>query len=590
MKDESVIFNSRIYTEPYGANNESNSHVFDDNSNDSKKIINMENNSNNISNNNIENNNSNNNKIINSINDNISNNQKSFNSSDVDTNNEGIMLMHFICKICNTVPLLIFKSYRLVQYKCKCHESTLQKIEKILDENIYDERINNYKRIGINDASLNSEKDDSKFKISIIIENELKEKQNKPHLLSLKCHEHEEIFSYYCFKCEQNICRKCLSETPAHIEHYTDEIELFDIKYFQINPIVKIIEDNLLIKTKENDSNKYKNLKKLMSIIIEDYKNYPNHSHFSTIASCSQILQASEVKENNKNIIIENKNFVYVKNKRELEDNFANAHYIKTITINKCNKNIISSMELLKSDLINLIELNLSDNCIICIEPLANNKMENLEKLNLSLNDIDDSNIKYFFELDLPKLKDLNLYSNKLTNPELLKFKNNARNLPNLEIFFIGNNKFKFTEKNKDDGYDFSSVIEIGISRNFFNQDSIKYIHCFKLTNLKMIYLSNNNLERFDFINGLELPSITEFWLNNNNFTTFEPLEKYKTLEVIEMKNNNINDIENIEEFIKTMTNLKRFNLEGNKFEYDLLNNLLVDSQVQRCKIIINPY
>ena len=238
----------------------------------------------------------------------------------------------------------------------------------------------------------------------------------------------------------------------------------------------------------------------------------------------------------------------------------------------------------------NLIELNLSDNSINSIEVLANNKMENLEILNLSCNEIDDSNIKYFFQLDFPKLKDLNLFLNKLTDPELLKFKNDEKNLPKLEIFFIGKNKFKFNEKNKNDRYDFFSVKEIGISRKFFNQDSIKYIQCFTLTNLEIIYLSNNNLEKFDFINGLELPSIKEFWLNDNNFAVFEPLEKYENLEVIEMKNNNIKDIDNIGEFINRMKKLKRFNLEGNKFEYNLLNNLLIDSQVNNCKIIINPY
>ena len=237
-----------------------------------------------------------------------------------------------------------------------------------------------------------------------------------------------------------------------------------------------------------------------------------------------------------------------------------------------------------------MTELNLKDNFIKSIEPLANNRMENLEILNLACNDIDDSNVKYFFEFDFPKLKDLNLFQNKLTNPELFKFKNDTNKLPTLEIFFVGNNKFRFNKKNLNDNYNFSSVLEIGISKNCFNQESIKYIQCFTFSNLEIIYLSNNNLENFDFIKNLELPVIKEFWLNNNNFSLFEPLEKYKTLEKIEMKNNNIKDIYNIVEFINNFKNLKRFDLEGNKFDTDnILNKMSLDIIKKDIKIIINP-
>ena len=581
QNDTNCGMNSDIYNE---VNNDNSYNV---NINSIINCINITNDNNrNINNSNNINNNSNNKNKIN-INNN-SNNKKEKDLSEKEANDEG--KMHFICKRCNTVPFLKFISFNLVYYRCNCHESSKLTVDEILNINIYDERMNNYIKTENKDISQNNKrdkKDDFTCKKSSYINNEEKEKHREPHFLSLKCLEHEEIFVYYCFKCNQNICRRCLRETPDHVEHYNEPIELFDIKFNKIDTILKNIEDTL--KVKNNDSNKIKKFKKLMNIIIEDYRNFPNHSHFLIIESCNQLLQKSGSEKNsNKDSI--NENFVYIKNQKELEDNLENPHKIKKIIINTCNKNIISSMGFLNSELINLIELNLSDNSINSIEVLANNKMENLEILNLSCNEIDDSNIKYFFQLDFPKLKDLNLFLNKLTDPELLKFKNDENNLPKLEIFFIGKNKFKFNEKNKNDRYDFFSVKEIGISRKFFNQDSIKYIQCFTLTNLEIIYLSNNNLEKFDFINGLELPSIKEFWLNDNNFAVFEPLEKYENLEVIEMKNNNIKDIDNIGEFINRMKKLTRFNLEGNKFEYNLLNNLLIDSQVNNCKIIINPY
>ena len=265
---------------------------------------------------------------------------------------------------------------------------------------------------------------------------------------------------------------------------------------------------------------------------------------------------------------------------------------IKKISINKFNPNILSSLQILGQDLINLNELDLKENSIKDISLLTNIKLENLEILNLACNEIDDSNLEYFFQLDFPKLRDLNLFQNKLTNPKLLKLKNDTNKFPKLKIFYIGYNKFIFNNDNKNDIYDFSSVLEIGLSRNFFNSKSIEYIRCFTLTNLEIIYLSYNNLENLDFVKNLDLPSIVEFWINYNNLKTFEQLKKYKTLEIIEMKNNNINYIGNIKNFVLSFNGLKKFNLEGNKIQYDMLNNIDVDAIIQEYKIqiIINPY
>ena len=34
-----------------------------------------------------------------------------------------------------------------------------------------------------------------------------------------KCINHNDIYSYYCKNCEENICQKCLNETKIHEEH-----------------------------------------------------------------------------------------------------------------------------------------------------------------------------------------------------------------------------------------------------------------------------------------------------------------------------------------------------------------------------------
>lgn len=484
---------------------------------------------------------------------------------------------HIICKKCNTVPSLEFISYNKVYYKCKCYELT-QTIDNILDINIFDENKNNYRR-NEND-NVSSQNDESSNTQNLIIE--VKE-EDKFKQISVKCKEHNEVFAYYCKECKLNICRECLKQSEMHKIH---ELFIFDVNYFEINKIIK--NYNEYIKLKENDSKEIKNFKKLVIIIFDDFKNFTNYFHFSTIKSFHKFLQKKGREQNSDINSEENKNYIYIINKKELDDNFNNANNIRKINIEKSDQNIISFIKILGPDLINLIELELKESNIISIESLANNKLENLQILNLACNQIDDSNIKYFFQLDFPKLNDLNLYGNKLTNPELLKLKNDTKKLPNLKLFFIGNNKFKFCDNNLNDKYNFASVIEIGISRNFFNQNSIKYIKCFTFTNLEFIYLSYNNLEKFDFINDLELPVIKEFWVNYNNLTTFEPLVKYKTLEVIEIKNNNIKvvDLENIEDFIKNFKGLKRINLEGNDVS-DLLNNLTIEKIKKLYKVDI---
>ena len=89
------------------------------------------------------------------------------------------------------------------------------------------------------------------------------------------------------------------------------------------------------------------------------------------------------------------------------------------------------------------------------------------------------------------------------------------------------------------------------------------------------------------------MPSIKEFWLNYNNLNEFYPLKKYKTLEIIEMRENNINDIENLEEFIKSFNCLKRLNLEKNNINYDLISYLSLEeikNNNDNIEIIINFY
>ena len=237
----------------------------------------------------------------------------------------------------------------------------------------------------------------------------------------LLCQLHKEEFSYFCLECGKNICRKCLRKTNKHKGH---KFKLFDNICNEIDPIVEFIENNL--KKREEESNENSDFIKLMTIIIDVYNNYPNISHFEIISSCENLLK----KKNYQDTYEKSIKYINIKNENELNYHLNNIQNIKTISINEGNPHIIEKLKI--AELINLTELNLSDNNINNIKLLTNIKLVQLKELNLAINKIDDSNIEYFSKLDFPNLTDLNIYQNKSTDPEILKFQNKSKNLPSL--------------------------------------------------------------------------------------------------------------------------------------------------------------
>ena len=226
------------------------------------------------------------------------------------------------------------------------------------------------------------------------------------------------------------------------------------------------------------------------------------------------------------------------------------------------------------------------------IYSLTTKKMEKLKILDLAINEIDDSNIVYFYALDFPELSKLNIFQNKITNVEIFQFKNNKKNLPKLEIFYIGSNIINFDEKNiniKKTKYDLSSIKEIGFSLQVFSQKTINFIHCFTLIDIEFLYLNSNNLENLDFVEDLDLPHIKQFWLNNNQITNFQPLEKFKTLERIEMENNKIENIDFLEDFFGQVKNLQLFNLKRNNIMIGFANRDFFEIVKEEKKALFDP-
>ena len=479
--------------------------------------------------------------------DKLTEKEESSNIQNEDNNNNNNILiryqrLHFFCKNCQTVPRIEIQSYENINYYCKCHEIKNQPIANALNLNVFDE--------------LKFTPDDF-----------------------LKCPDHANNFAYYCKDCKENVCRECISKTFDHKDHI---LEIFDEYFRDLNGIaeniLKIFENN-------NDINMV-NLKRLMSAIINDFTNFPNYSHFFIIRQCYLFL--SDPKSSTHKIAAIK--YDYIKDLKDLIDFKGDLKNIKKIILSRQNIKDLNDIKF--GELINLTELDLSHNDITCIESLSKYKLPNLKILNLTVNLIDDSNKEYFYEFDFPELTVLNLFQNKLTDYEIFKLNNN-KNMPKLNLVFIGGNIFQFPKelKSKDElKFDFSTVNEIGLSKSVFDKDSIMFLPCFDFRNLTIIYLQGNNINSLNFVENLELPIIKEIWLSNNQLTEFEPLKKFKTLEKIEMKNNKISDIEEIDTFIKHLPKIKSINFIGNCIKFDfLVRNILELQMKDGITILVNP-
>ena len=65
-------------------------------------------------------------------------------------------------------------------------------------------------------------------------------------------------------------------------------------------------------------------------------------------------------------------------------------------------------------------------------------------------------------------------------------------------------------------------------------------------------------------------------------------LTKYKTLNIIEMRNNFIKNIDRLISFLEELPELKQFNIKGNNIDMYLLENAKIMNSVKKLKNIRN--
>jgi Leucine-rich repeat (LRR) protein len=259
-----------------------------------------------------------------------------------------------------------------------------------------------------------------------------------------------------------------------------------------------------------------------------------------------------------------------------------NPEIIIEITIVNSNLNDIT--KLCDSNLVNLEKLYLLENSITNIKPLLRAKFTKIKSLGFGRNKIGDENIPYLLEMKFDQLEELNLYSNNLTDCKIFNLQSN-QNLPNLKIFYIGNNRIDWIKRNSiDRAYNFKNLITIGLTSGIFDDKTIENINSFDFSNLKIIYLSRCDIHSLDFVNKLELPCIEEFYINTTFINEFYPLSKYKYLKIIEMRDNYIENIDNLKSFIEELPKLKQINIKGNNIDMNLEENKAIIESIKQIK------
>ena len=459
---------------------------------------------------------------------------------------------HFICIKCHKVPVIEFSSLKTFNFSCTCFE-----IKNISLEDI----IKNY-----------------------VISGKMNENDNNNIESYFKCTIHNKKFVYYCKFDKEQLCRICIKQKYYHQLH---PLYFFDFSFFEINQKKNQIFKILNEKPKEmnlefNDANLLLNL---FSVISNDFTLHPNYSHFIIIEKALRFLEEFISNKNN-NKIIESLNFqkrLIIKYKKILYENMINANIIIEIDIKNSNINDIT--QICELDFINLEKLYLSENSISNVEPLLRAKFKKIRNLGFSRNKIGNENIPYFLEMKFEQLEELNLYSNNLTDSKIFNLQNN-QNLPNLKIFYMGNNRIDWARKNSFDlKYNFKSLTVIGLTCGIFDKYTIKNINSFDFSKLKIIYLSKCDFDSLDFVKYLELPFIEEFYLNITFIKEFYPLIKYKNLKIIEMRENFIENIDELELFIQKLPKLKQFNILKNNINMNLEKNKKIMKDVKNIRI-----
>ena len=408
-------------------------------------------------------------------------------------------------------------------------------------------------------------------------------RKNEQYCVHCLYHKNEKKLIYYCIDCEYDLCVECLKEYSIQFgnkktkykSHENHSLIILDDIMEKFENIKKSIEQcNAIIEGKNyNKIQKKKiiNIILLIEILIELYPHNKCFNFFQSILNSEKLLE--KIKNNynfsNHENLIDFKKITTENNLCKIND------FPGTIGIIKIkNSKIPIDLSIFKNiEFPCLKELILTNDGINDISPLSSCKFPALEKLNLEKNNIDDNIIVFLKKINLPKLTYLNLFVNKITNLEIFEI---IKKFENLKQFHIGDNKFDFNRNSKS-FYEFPKSLELlGITGDFDGENAF-FIEKLGIENLKTFYFSRNNISSLKYLKNIQFNKLESFWAISNNITDIKEIMNIngkETLKIINLKENKINNFDELFDIINNFPKLEKIILNNNNISEEEANEM----------------
>jgi len=294
-------------------------------------------------------------------------------------------------------------------------------------------------------------------------------------------------FIKYCKDCKVDLCEDCLNskglynnDTGKHKAHEVhDLIDLLDNK----NEIEDI--KNLLKSLNNEDSNKNDiSIKNLIIALVDNYEKSPSYYAYKTIKIIKKFIM--EIGSKNSENTLQSQELKIINSIQSLKENINFSNVIYKIQVygiatkeSLYDLNIFENkgFEELKS--LKMYNIKLKD-----IKALSNCFLPNLKKLIIQCNELNDDCIEVIKKMNLPKIKFISFFDNKITSPEIFGA---IEKFETLEKFFIGQNLFDLSKlQNKNIKYNFPTNLAIlGLTNNFTKETNKFIINNLNIENIK---------------------------------------------------------------------------------------------------------
>ena len=175
----------------------------------------------------------------------------------------------------------------------------------------------------------------------------------------------------------------------------------------------------------------------------------------------------------------------------------------------------------------------------------------------------------------------MSFFGNKITSPEIFGA---VKKFESLVKYYIGSNKIDINElQNNDIIYNFpKNLIELGISNMFDKTTNSFIIDHLNLENIKLLYVSSNEISSLKPFEKIKFNRLEEFWVRGNtNTECLESIEDIKylqgkeTIKKIVVKQNRIKDIEKLVDIIPSFPNLELFIIEDNGIDKEKMELII---------------